>query len=345
MRLSIVSATSIAFATALGVVIPWHGVAVAEVSEQAPRSRDLRVSTKSSDSITGSYEQDNRPQVTFTSHVIAKTHPLKTNTQGIGHRLYTRAVSATITVGEKRITFTVRPRTRTLTRDSQPGTALSDQDIQALRATLRGLVQRTDLDEGRVTNERAVLVKALSYLAQAPSGYALRDLTVRFQPVTRSMRTGHIAATVPGSCGDKIFTTRIDAALPLNNPDGGPNDEDGVNLLNCGAATLTAWHDSTNHGFRRSVISAGPDSGIYMGRCGTGAFQSGWTVDCLDHDYCSQQHNSSWGTFDGNCGDEFDWAIDDYFQTETCQCARGDGHDCGPGVGVRKKKTAATARG
>ncbi|MEM6831923.1 MAG: hypothetical protein AAF551_15540, partial [Bacteroidota bacterium] len=53
-----------------------------------------------------------------------------------------------------------------------------------------------------------------------------------------------------------------------------------------------------------------------MGRCGANCgrwwIPSAWTKDCMDHDQCSNVNNSSGGVADGNCGDEFTQAADDY---------------------------------
>jgi hypothetical protein len=53
-----------------------------------------------------------------------------------------------------------------------------------------------------------------------------------------------------------------------------------------------------------------------MGRCGADCgrwwLPSAWTKDCMDHDQCSAVNNSSGGSSDSNCGDEFDEAADDW---------------------------------
>lgn len=44
---------------------------------------------------------------------------------------------------------------------------------------------------------------------------------------------------------------------------------------------------------------------------GDGKVCSNWAADCLRHDVCSYYYGATGGGKDGNCGDEYDDAVDD----------------------------------
>ena len=82
--------------------------------------------------------------------------------------------------------------------------------------------------------------------------------------------------------------------------------------------TVTAEYDDSRgtHADRVRVGSKARSGYDCMGRCGADCgrwwLPSAWTKDCMDHDQCSNKNNSSGGSSDSNCGDEFDEAADDW---------------------------------
>jgi hypothetical protein len=60
-------------------------------------------------------------------------------------------------------------------------------------------------------------------------------------------------------------------------------------------------------------VNSGPGSSGSLGECGSGITGIGtYTYDCGDHDRCGRVHGGSWLPWDGNCGDEY-WDADDDF--------------------------------
>lgn len=302
----------------------------------------LKISSKSSEHIRGSYGQTNRPTVAFSSEALEGGGA---SVQRSDHPLYTRIVKTTITVDGQQITFKINPQKGTLVRNSS-GAALSEKDTQALQSTLQGFVRNTDLENRRLTNERALLVRNLAYLAEAPAGYAIPDLHIRYRPATQTDGARQDPESSSSRTCAKRWVTTIESqsVSSMDNPDGGPNDNDGVSILHCDTQELTEWHDSQNHRFRPDVDAVGPDSGTLKGRCGNRTFINGWTRDCTDHDACVQFHDGPGvGANDPHCGDEWDWANEDFTLTAQCQCAQGGyvGYDCGPGDNLARKSTTA----
>ena len=81
---------------------------------------------------------------------------------------------------------------------------------------------------------------------------------------------------------------------------------------------VTAEYDDSRGSQAVSVTTGAnyPQGYGCMGRCGADCgnvfIPSAWTKDCMDHDVCSYYNNSSGGSSDVNCGDEYDEAIDDW---------------------------------
>jgi|GEM_PF-1562440 len=112
---------------------------------------------------------------------------------------------------------------------------------------------------------------------------------------------------------------------------------DGVHCLKKWRSNWASWNAATStyreYGERVTVGSNFSSSYGCMGRCGAGCsgIGGGWTQDCLDHDTCSFYNNSSGGSGDPNCGDEFVAAEDDFWGGGSCN-GNWESQSCGDGV-------------
>lgn len=90
------------------------------------------------------------------------------------------------------------------------------------------------------------------------------------------------------------------------------SDENGIRYFNCNVSTQVECHDA-NHCFTCALRAAGRNSSGCAGECGPGCNGLNiYTWDCLDHDYCCRFHGGCWNPWDGECGDEY-WEADDDF--------------------------------
>jgi hypothetical protein len=104
-------------------------------------------------------------------------------------------------------------------------------------------------------------------------------------------------------------------------------DDDGiVHFTNCSSsAQADLYHDAKgSHCFLvQRDRNVGPCTKNCKGRCGpgcgAGAPDGGYTRDCAEHDQCCRIHGGCGNPWDGQCGDEFFDADDDYFNSrKTC---------------------------
>ncbi len=106
---------------------------------------------------------------------------------------------------------------------------------------------------------------------------------------------------------------QVDAPVPASTAN------NGITCIRKGSS-YTASYDRANGAVRSRSITCNSNwgssvcgSGNYacMGRCGAGCSGISWTLDCLEHDYCSHDECASGGSSDNNCGDEYNHAIED----------------------------------
>lgn len=138
--------------------------------------------------------------------------------------------------------------------------------------------------EEEVTMGEYSLLSMINYLAQSPENYV------------------YSARVVLGSEG---------ANLNLK------SRNEGVSCIRKNSTVNAEYDDSRGSHSDRVVVGSTARKGYEcMGRCGGGCgrwwIPSAWTKDCMDHDQCSNVNNSSGGSSDANCGDEFNEAADDY---------------------------------
>lgn len=164
------------------------------------------------------------------------------------------------------------------------GAILTEVQKEALLAASNRLFMYVNEQEGEVTYAEYSLIRLMEYWSRAPIGYIYGDLLVEAASSTATQRLGN----------------------------------EGITCIRKGTY-VTAEYDQGTNGTRYSErikvgSEAKPGWGC-MGRCGAdcgwGA-PSAWTKDCMDHDQCGNRFNSSGGTSDSNCGDEFNEAADDW---------------------------------
>jgi len=89
-------------------------------------------------------------------------------------------------------------------------------------------------------------------------------------------------------------------------------DDNGIRYFNCNRSPQVECHDA-GHCFTCASRAAGRNSNDCAGECGPGCNGLNiYTWDCLDHDYCCRIHGGCWNPWDGECGDEW-WDADDDF--------------------------------
>lgn len=266
-------------------------------SEQ--KESDLSIRSHTSHRIAGSYAGPSGYSVRFASHV---TNPgAKASTQ----KLYTHTVKSVISVGGDRFSLKLTPGKQNTIRynASSADATVSSKDKRALRTTATSLAKYLNAGKRTLTNEQALLVRSLSLFSDAPTGLTFQNRITKYTPVENSQNN---------SSKPPVETLA--------------NDNDGITFLSAQMAYGWTQHDNPNHGLNSYYVLAGPDSGIDRGRCGPAgsATQTGWTQDCLDHDFCSAMHESA-GI---NCTDEFLEADEDTVGSLPCQC-RNTVFDCG----------------
>jgi len=114
----------------------------------------------------------------------------------------------------------------------------------------------------------------------------------------------------------KIGMVILASLFFVMNSHAGISKNEGITCITKGS-TVNAQYDDRRGDHSKWIVvgsKAGPSYGC-MGRCGGdcgwGA-PSAWTKDCMDHDQCSWENNSSGGGSDPNCGDEYNEAVDDW---------------------------------
>ncbi|SEK22247.1 hypothetical protein SAMN04487910_0004 [Aquimarina amphilecti] len=112
-----------------------------------------------------------------------------------------------------------------------------------------------------------------------------------------------------------VYSKREITSAP--NPNALKSRNEGITCIRKNTYVNAEYDDSRgNHKDRVKVGSKPRNNYGCMGRCGGDCgrwwIPSAWTKDCMDHDQCSNVNNASGGSSDGNCGDEFNEAADDY---------------------------------
>ncbi len=167
---------------------------------------------------------------------------------------------------------------------------LTDPERLALRGMSSALAEYLGANPTGLTQGQQLLISLTGYWAEAPVGYVHARHTMTMDVPGRSNALGNDGIKCVRK--NSWYTVTYDAGAS-------------------GAVSTESVMANANWG-------TGGNGGNYacMGRCGAGcsgtSIYGRWTQDCLEHDVCSYRYNASGGSSDGNCGDEYDNAFDDF---------------------------------
>lgn len=160
---------------------------------------------------------------------------------------------------------------------------LSENEKEILLLAGKDIFRYVNKTEGDVNYAEYSLVRLMEYWSKAPTNftYGVRDFSSK------------LTANLQGRLGNE-----------------------GVTCIKKNTYVYAEYDDRRGNRKERVKVGSKARSGYgCMGRCGGdcgwGA-PSAWTKDCMDHDQCSNVNNSSGGSGDSNCGDEFNEAADDW---------------------------------
>ncbi|MEL7147033.1 MAG: hypothetical protein AAFO69_11740 [Bacteroidota bacterium] len=162
---------------------------------------------------------------------------------------------------------------------------LNESQKSALLDFSRKLFTYVDNGEGTIALSEYGLIRLMEYWSNAPTNHLYTDYSI-------------------GSTDEKA-----QIAGRLGN--------EGITCIRKGTYVNAEYDDSRGTRSDRVKVGSKARNGYgCMGRCGADCgrwwIPSAWTKDCMDHDQCSNVNNSSGGSSDRNCGDEFNEAADDW---------------------------------
>jgi len=165
------------------------------------------------------------------------------------------------------------------------GIQLNKVEKAALLQTSQELFTYVDGLEGELSYTEYAIIRMMEYWSNAPEGYSYNKVEV------------------PSPYTDKQLAGRL--------------GNEGITCIRRGSFVNAEYDDSRGRRTDRVKVGSKARNGYdCMGRCGADCgrwwIPSSWTKDCMDHDQCSNVNNSSGGSSDSNCGDEFNEAADDW---------------------------------
>lgn len=249
----------------------------------------------------------------------------------------TRVAVGSLTINAKR-----NLRTQTVV-DGAGGKRITAKQKQALTALSRELDQSYGALGSALPPQQDLLVRIVSYYAEAPVGLKLDAETTKkpevgqenITPTTPSGEPeagfvnisysygadGGLETPNKKDCAQAKASKNFVAFAACRRP-----DNDGIRYLSCSLRTHRLWHDAPSHCGRNFTRYTGPRSYGCRGQCGAGCHGAtgpptyrckGWgayTRDCAEHDYCWEHHRNSpgRGANDRACGDQYREARDDF---------------------------------
>lgn len=277
-----------------------------------------------------------RPAVWFDSRVIAADE-MDGKADGESKVVVTSVQTDDLSVDAKR---DLKAQTLTVGAD---GEKMNTRQKRALTTLCRKLELYLGALGTELPQEEDLLLRTTCYFAEAPVGYELKNKTLRGPStvyVQEAPPAGDGAARNPGL--DQSATTE-DRFLGLTQKECEQAEASGsmmvaaacqqngqsgvVEIKKCYPYRLTVFWDSKNPSLcygSRGNDRAGPCTSRCKGRCGAecGNSKNGfYTRDCAEHDDCSYTTDASGGRFDNNCGDEWQEAVDDFFQRYKRTCS------------------------
>lgn len=226
-------------------------------------------------------------------------------------RTGTDSADLTLTVNRLRLTATVDFAGRSGSW-SGDGQILGADGKAALTGMERALARQIRPKVNPIGPHEALLYRAVLYWSEAPAGMALTGDSVN--GVVESDKAKEIPAGEAGKvrrsgdkCLDPVTGEMTTAACQQSN-------EDGILYTGC-SGSAWACHDANDHCFSCASEAIGKAANC-MGRCGGGCCTPDglgiYTYDCLDHDTCCRYHGGCFNPWDGECGDEYGEADDDF---------------------------------
>lgn len=171
-----------------------------------------------------------------------------------------------------------------------------------------------------------LLYRAVLLWSDAPAGLLLTGDAISLTDVRTEERTLPRPGVSSGQsdeqemCLDPLTGSTSPAACQQSNENGVAYIRSSV----CGGGTALECHDANGHCFRCATVNVGQPYNC-RGRCGGGCCTPAgvglYTYDCLDHDKCCGDHGGCFNPWDGECGDEYFEADDDFFASPNCDWA------------------------
>lgn len=297
---------------------------------------DIEITLETDDEITGSLELSGKLATEFSSEVTVEDGRKFTTTQ--------------VEVGELTTNAERSMLTQTVVSGAS-GERITAEQKQALAALSQELDQAYGVLGSELPPQEDLLVRIVSYYAEAPVGFKLGNETTQKASVSYEQAPAVTQAVAQSDIGKLEYVsyksdvtsnglegpTATECAEAETLRNSGLLDEyttfvacqraggDGIRYLSCGYRTHKMYWDSRRlcYGFRGNKYT-GPRAYRCRGQCGANCHQAtgpptyrcrGWgayTRDCAEHDDCSYRTNASGGASDSNCGDEFKEARDDF---------------------------------
>ena len=187
------------------------------------------------------------------------------------------------------------------------GQILGTNGKTALTGMERALAKRLRPGKDALGPHEALLYRAVSYWSEAPAGLVLTGDSFE-GPTESDSPKGATGTPVEQECLNPMTGEQSVLACQESN-------EDGVWYTACSGSAVEC-HDANGHCFQCTWTTIGKAVNC-KGRCGGGCcIPDGlgvYTYDCLDHDSCCAEHGGCFNPWDGECGDEYGEADDDFW--------------------------------
>lgn len=214
------------------------------------------------------------------------------------------------------------------------GTSVDPAEREALTALLletqAELIDPLVAADRRVPEHLDILMRFITLVSEAPVGvelgaYSADAVTVATEKRSEARQGAAPASSSGDDCTLAHYRTAAHAtgdASTLAVAACQQSDEDGIYYMACTRANRTLQHDADGHCFLGESINSGPGSSECMGECGPGCNGiNAYTYDCGDHDRCGRAHGGSTNPWDGECGDEYWEADDDFLNAAINRCS------------------------
>lgn len=202
-------------------------------------------------------------------------------------------------------------------------TALFLADRDALAALSYQL--ESEITKGLSGQKVDLVYRLANMLSEAPLGFPIGSREIRrpetsgFEQAVPALFARDPEALEEGGISLKASTVKA------CQQDG----DDGITYLGgaCSWLYYNSYHDADAHCYGNYQVYAGCNRGSgtwqdCLGRCGGGCGSGGkgtYSTDCKDHDRCCRYHGGCTNPWDGECGDEY-WSADDDYAWGSTNC-------------------------